>query len=658
MSIEHAKPSAGADAGTVSVVIPAYNAARWIAETIASALDQTYPPREVIVVDDGSTDDTACRAERFPPPVRVLRKANGGPAAARNLGIAAASGTWIALLDADDRWLPRKLERQLLLTAPDVALVHTALVDDEESAPLPETLAFDDLWKANRIANSSVLIRRDAVVALGGFDENIKLKSVEDYHLWLRLAATGARIVLCREPLTFYRRGNGLSSDSAKFLEASLYNIEDIGRLLHLPRAKVRERQLTILDEFGRTFLHERQAARARSTLARAFATEPSLARAAGLAISYLPRGLLDLRRHMLSRREEIRAAFVLEDSVRPAMPPLTRPEEPPRLIAVIDTEEEFDWNAPPPATPRIANLRHQEPAQRIFDRFGVVPTYAVDYAVAANPDGYQPLLEMLRAGRCEIGAHLHPWVNPPLEEEFNRRNSYPGNLPPALERAKLISLTQTIEANFGCKPILYRAGRYGLGPNSFAILTELGYRIDSSVLPLTDLRPMGGPDYSRCGGAPSWVGPHRRLLEIPISTAVIGRLANGNRRLYRQAFCVGATRMRMPGMLARLGLLDRICLTPEGTSLAEAKRLTNALIDRGERLFVISYHSSSLKVGETGYVRTAADLALFLDWLEGFLEFFFVKHRGRATTPGALLERTEAACAPADAGVRLRMVS
>ena len=160
MSVTYAEPADGAvtDPTTVTVVIPAYNAGRWIVETIRSALDQTHAPLEVIVVDDGSTDDTAAVAERFPAPVRVLRKSNGGPASARNRGIAAASGTWIALLDADDRWLPCKLERQLALATPDVALIHTALVDDEESLGLPEVLSFDDLWTANRIANSSVLI--------------------------------------------------------------------------------------------------------------------------------------------------------------------------------------------------------------------------------------------------------------------------------------------------------------------------------------------------------------------------------------------------------------------------------------------------------------------------------------------------------------------
>lgn len=325
------------------------------------------------------------------------------------------------------------------------------------------------------------------------------------------------------------------------------------------------------------------------------------------------------------------------------ADPPLFGPEEPPYLLVIIDTEEEYDWDAPPPSPARIGNLRDQVPAQRIFDRYGVVPTYAIDYPVASRPDGYQPLRELLQDGRCEIGAHLHPWVNPPVTEELSARNSFPGNLPRQLERTKLLRLTQTIEANFGCKPLLYRAGRYGLGPHTFETLVELGYQIDCSMLPFVDLSGKGGPDYMRSCATPSWVGPGRRLLEIPVTTGVIGRLANGDHKFYRRAFGRGAERLHLPAVLARLRLLDRIRLTPEGTSLAEAMRLTDLMLRNQQRVFVLSYHSPSLKIGETSYVSTAADLTKFLAWIEGFLEFFLGKHNGRIATPGFILDRVRA---------------
>jgi len=98
---------------TVSVVIPCYNAAPFLQETLDSVLGQTVPPLEVIVVDDGSTDDSGAIAQSYGPPVRVIRQENRGESVARNRGIDEAQGEWVALLDADDRWLPRKLERQL-----------------------------------------------------------------------------------------------------------------------------------------------------------------------------------------------------------------------------------------------------------------------------------------------------------------------------------------------------------------------------------------------------------------------------------------------------------------------------------------------------------------------------------------------------------------
>src|SRR5690242_16087063 len=114
-----------------------------------------------------------------------------------------------------------------------------------------------------------------------------------------------------------------------------------------------------------------------------------------------------------------------------------------PSLAVVVDTEEEFDWSKPHSRVETgVDHIKHLTRAQGIFERYGVHPTYVVDFPVASQEAGYRPLREWLDDGRCEIGAHLHPWVNPPFEEEVSTRNSYPGNLPPSLEKAKLARLT------------------------------------------------------------------------------------------------------------------------------------------------------------------------------------------------------------------------
>lgn len=282
---------------TVSVIIPAYNAVASLAQTVETALAQTMQPLEIIVVDDGSSDDTAGLAESFGGIVRVLRKPNGGPASARNLGVQHSQGEWIAFLDADDQWSPTKLERQVEHVGPaDVGLVHT-LVTFQSPEPPPE-LGFEDLWQRNWIVNSAVMVRRATFEKLGGFNENRALISVEDYNLWVRLAAAKWRIVLCPETLTHYTRGVGISSDGPRFFKASLYNIADLGRVLDLPRPFVDAKLAAIHHEFAQGALYRRDMATARQRLLQAFRLKPSLRSLLLLGIACSPAELLNLRRH------------------------------------------------------------------------------------------------------------------------------------------------------------------------------------------------------------------------------------------------------------------------------------------------------------------------------------------------------------------------
>ncbi len=93
-----------------------------------------------------------------------------------------------------------------------------------------------------------------------------------------------------------------------------------------------------------------------------------------------------------------------------------------PKVLVIVDVEEEFDWTAPfSRENTRVKTIAAQQPAERIFREFGIVPTYVVDYPVAAQPSGYEPLRDLLSSGGCEIGAQLHPWVTPPHEERFRR---------------------------------------------------------------------------------------------------------------------------------------------------------------------------------------------------------------------------------------------
>src|SRR5512139_844977 len=188
-----------------------------------------------------------------------------------------------------------------------------------------------------------------------------------------------------------------------------------------------------------------------------------------------------------------------------------------PILTAVIHTEEEFDWDKPHDrAATGVAHMRHIHRAQDVFDAFGIVPNYVIDYPIATQPEAVAPLKAYSDTGRALIGAHLHPWVSPPFGEEVNAYNSYPGNLPRPVEATKLRLLTEKISESFGTQPRTYLAGRYGFGPNTAEILEELGYEVDISPAVPIDFSADGGPDYSSFTSHPYWFGKSRKLLGLP----------------------------------------------------------------------------------------------------------------------------------------------
>jgi glycosyltransferase involved in cell wall biosynthesis len=209
----------------VSVVIPTFNSGPLVVEAVESVLAQTRAADEIIVVDDGSADDTAERLARFAPRVRVIRKENGGVATARNRGVAEASGDVVAFLDADDVWHPRKLEMQLpvLESRPELGMVGTRVYDWPATAhPEPKAgssqlvaIPLCELVVRNTFVTSTVTARRDVLDAVGEFDT--EQFGTEDYDLWLRIAQRGA-VANLPVALTGYRLATpgSLSKNAAR----------------------------------------------------------------------------------------------------------------------------------------------------------------------------------------------------------------------------------------------------------------------------------------------------------------------------------------------------------------------------------------------------------------------------------------------------------
>jgi hypothetical protein len=299
---------------------------------------------------------------------------------------------------------------------------------------------------------------------------------------------------------------------------------------------------------------------------------------------------------------------------------PLDRPV----LLVVVDTEEEFDWDRPfDRHSTGTKSVSAQDRAHAIYDQFGVVPTYVIDYPVATSPVAARYLRGLVDAGRAQFGTHCHPWVTPPFNETVSVFNSFHGNLPPEIEAAKIRSSTDAVAQVFGQAPHVFKAGRYGVGPNTLGILKELGYTVDCSFVPYTSFAPDEGPSFHGTPDQPFFTDSSRSLLEVPLTVGVSGRLHRLGRRHPDFFEHPLSRRCRLPGIGSRLGLLERARLSPEGFDLQTQMRLLKAMVDQGSKVFSLTYHSSTLQPGNTPYVRSNEDLDDFLMTLSGLLNFF-----------------------------------
>jgi hypothetical protein len=285
-----------------------------------------------------------------------------------------------------------------------------------------------------------------------------------------------------------------------------------------------------------------------------------------------------------------------------------------PRFVLTVDTEEEFDWTAP--FTRDGYGTEHIKSVPRfqaLCANHGVKPCYLVDYPITQDPLAVELLGSYTSANQAEIGVQLHPWVSPPFDETLSTHNSYACNLPEPLERAKLSQLHAAIVERFGVFPDAYRAGRYGAGKNTPAILADLGLSIDSSVRSKFNYAPQEGPDYSRHPLNPYWI-EKGRLLELPLTSVFGGVMRSVGDVVFGQWFASLPAR----SMLARSGMIERIALTPEGISLTKALEAVDIAINDGVKIINLSFHSPSLAVGHTPYVRDEGQLAALYAWFEG----------------------------------------
>jgi hypothetical protein len=305
--------------------------------------------------------------------------------------------------------------------------------------------------------------------------------------------------------------------------------------------------------------------------------------------------------------------------------PPRIKTPSPAALIVSIDTEEEGLWGGIyRRQNNTVENTRGIERFQSFCDRHGVKPTYLADTPVVEDERSSRLLKEIQDSGRSEVGAHLHPWCAPPHEEEISSANSFLCNLPENLQREKLRRLTEAIEERLGRRPTSFRAGRYGLDAVGARILQELGYVVDSSVIPFCDYSSEGGPCYTEAPYTPYYVdgalvrpAESGELLEVPVSVGF-------NRINFRRATRWRDLASRSPlkslhavGLLDRMGILQRIKFSPEQSDAARMKRLAAVYAAKTAPCLVMLFHSSSLVPGYSPYVPDARSLERFYRNLE-----------------------------------------
>ena len=231
---------------SITVVIPAYNGARFISKALLSALNQTRPPDEIIVIDDGSTDDTASIVRQYP--VRLIQQANAGVSAARNRAIGEATSDWVAFLDQDDWFDSGKLASHEAVSVEGVVLSYSRIRDAAGKYDYilqPGALA-KLLTVQNVLVPGAVMVRRSALLELGGF--NVAINGCEDWELWLRLAKKGRFAAAEGAILNCLEHGDNYSLRPTEMLRAVHIALPTLLSGIGYPEIIVRRRQIMAIQ--------------------------------------------------------------------------------------------------------------------------------------------------------------------------------------------------------------------------------------------------------------------------------------------------------------------------------------------------------------------------------------------------------------------------
>ncbi len=279
-------------------------------------------------------------------------------------------------------------------------------------------------------------------------------------------------------------------------------------------------------------------------------------------------------------------------------------------FVLSIDTEEEWDWSGPFPKNDcSVENIQQLPKFQAFCEAHNIRPTYFVDYAVAANHESANTLKTFSNSNQCEIGAHLHPWCNPPYFGKSGEKESHVINLPASQIEEKLDALITILNKQFDVIPNSFRTGRWGIDSKVLQLLVKKGFQVDSSVYPFYKneyfncekslLKPYW-PDYDD----PIERGAQRNVIEIPVTVGFNRKNYSAMIKIHNIITHSLISQLRLTGIFWHTRLLRKLYLSPESTSTKDMQTLIDSTLSNHHPVIHMYFHSSSLIDGATGFMQ------------------------------------------------------
>jgi hypothetical protein len=296
-------------------------------------------------------------------------------------------------------------------------------------------------------------------------------------------------------------------------------------------------------------------------------------------------------------------------------------------FVLSVDTEEEWDWSGPfPQQTTNVQNIDKLPEFNAICEEIGIRPTYFVDYAVADNDRAVEQMLSFTNTGKCEVGAHLHPWCNPPYFGPVGEAESHVVNLPIEQVSQKLDVLVTRIEERLKVKPKSFRTGRWGINGKVMKLLVERGFNVDSSVYPFY------ANDFFSCNGAPAqpyWPdidspllqSSQRDIFELPVTVGFNRNNFVMANKLHTAFSKPPLSWTRFNGLAWHTQILRKNYLCPELTTTEDMLSLCDTVIQQDYRVLHMYMHSSSLLDNKNSLLGNQAAFEYMTDAVKDVVE-------------------------------------